>query len=367
MKRIITSLVIIIGSLIGNALFAQTTYYISANGNDASNGTSANSAWKTIEKVNKTKFKTGDNILFNRGDVFKGQLKIASSSGLVYGAYGNGAKPVFTGKKRVAGKWVNTGNNVWRIALGNKKAEITSLFKNDSPLPISRYPDKNQNNGYLNFETHKGTTSITDKQLGGSMNFTGMDIIIRCEKWRLVKSKVTTQNGNTLTFKANTGIKQLYDNFGYFFVNDKRLINRDGEWAYEKSGNLYFKSSADPNNLDIFFAGADTLLSIKNATNVRVKDIELRFAGKLGLQMKNSSGIVIDGVVIKGSGGDGMTFNNTNNTTIQNSTITNTHWSGIRSDIKSNNNIFTGNTIRNIGNECYAKEKVFIGLDCNSS
>ena len=56
-----------------------TKYYISPNGNDANNGTSQTNAWKTIEKVNQIEFKPGDEILFESGKTFEGNLSFDSN------------------------------------------------------------------------------------------------------------------------------------------------------------------------------------------------------------------------------------------------------------------------------------------------
>ncbi|MEI6197922.1 MAG: right-handed parallel beta-helix repeat-containing protein, partial [Verrucomicrobiota bacterium] len=73
-------------------------FYVAENGNDSNLGTSAESAWRTTAKINTAKLKPGDQILFHRGDVFRGQLEIRDSGKpghpIVIGAYGVGAKPV---------------------------------------------------------------------------------------------------------------------------------------------------------------------------------------------------------------------------------------------------------------------------------
>ncbi len=77
------------------------TYYVdSANGNDSYTITQAqnqSTPWKTIDKVNKSTFQPGDNILFKRGQVWREQLTVPSSgtSGnpITFGAYGSGANP----------------------------------------------------------------------------------------------------------------------------------------------------------------------------------------------------------------------------------------------------------------------------------
>ena len=63
---------------------SATDYYFSANGDDAADGLSSSTPWKTIAKCNSifSSLKPGDRILFNRGDTFYGSLKI-SKSGLM--------------------------------------------------------------------------------------------------------------------------------------------------------------------------------------------------------------------------------------------------------------------------------------------
>ncbi len=99
----------------------MTTFYVDAvNGRDSNSGTSPNSAWNSVDYVNEHLFKPGDSILFHRGDIYDTTL-VASSSGtanapITYGAYGNGADPVFTGASDLSNAtWKETspGSNVW--------------------------------------------------------------------------------------------------------------------------------------------------------------------------------------------------------------------------------------------------------------
>src|ERR1017187_7532061 len=97
-KKLITVILLAL-SFTANA----TTYYISASGNDANNGTSTTTSWKTLSKLNSmfSSLKAGDNVLLNRGDVFYGNIivKKSGTSGLpiTIGAYGTGAKPIISG------------------------------------------------------------------------------------------------------------------------------------------------------------------------------------------------------------------------------------------------------------------------------
>ena len=86
-------------------VFTGTDYYVDpTSGNDCYNGTSPSTAWRTIGQVNNSMpiFGPGDRVLFKRGETFTGSSLIirkggTSSNPLVFGAYGIGNKPLFSG------------------------------------------------------------------------------------------------------------------------------------------------------------------------------------------------------------------------------------------------------------------------------
>jgi hypothetical protein len=156
MKKIvivILSIVLIIIFFILNSDVSATTYYISTTGNDASNGLTPSTAWKTMAKVNVTSFKPGDSILFKRGDIWNLFNEnnttglVADNSGkkgsrIVYGAYGTGAKPIITAKHSVPawdtpGIWKRNGD-VWNMTFkpfGPKRLWL-------SGAEAKKHPDK---------------------------------------------------------------------------------------------------------------------------------------------------------------------------------------------------------------------------------
>ena len=80
--------------LAGTPAFAAT-YFVSATGNDAQAGTSAATAWRTVDRVNITPLQAGDQVLFEAAQVFAGSLYVASAGTraqpIVFGSYGDGA------------------------------------------------------------------------------------------------------------------------------------------------------------------------------------------------------------------------------------------------------------------------------------
>jgi parallel beta-helix repeat protein len=94
-----------------------TNYYVSNTGDDSKEGTTTQTAWKTLNKVNNTKFAPGDSILFERGGVWREELKVPSSGApgnpIVFGAYGSGAKPEIDGADVISGM-TSAGSNIWQ-------------------------------------------------------------------------------------------------------------------------------------------------------------------------------------------------------------------------------------------------------------
>ncbi|WP_343247248.1 family 16 glycoside hydrolase [Diplocloster hominis] len=77
-------------------------YYVdSVTGSDDNDGRSEQTPWKSLDKVNNTKFEPGSKILFKCGSAWAGNL-IVSSSGeegklIEYSSYGEGARPLIMG------------------------------------------------------------------------------------------------------------------------------------------------------------------------------------------------------------------------------------------------------------------------------
>jgi polysaccharidase protein len=92
------------------------TYYVdSVNGSDSNSGRSAGSAFRSLDRIESISLQPGDRVLFARGSVFNDQLDVRNSgtaeSPIVFGAYGTGDLPTFSGpNKGISGG--NTSNIV---------------------------------------------------------------------------------------------------------------------------------------------------------------------------------------------------------------------------------------------------------------
>ncbi len=104
---------------------ACTTYYVSVSGSDSNSGCTTSAPWKTIAKVNATTFAAGNQILFQDGGGWTGELHplgSGSSSGqIVISSYGSGAAPVIAGGGAAAAIYL-VNQQYWTI----ENLEITN-------------------------------------------------------------------------------------------------------------------------------------------------------------------------------------------------------------------------------------------------
>lgn len=208
-------------------LSGPTTYYVSATGSDANNGTSSATPWQTLSKVNSISFNGGDSVLFKRGDVFSGRLNCTRSgsagSEIVYSAYGIGVRPIITGFITLS-TWVNNGGGIYASAAPGIKAYAHNLNMDGRPQNIARFP----NTGYITF-TPGSTTSITDPTLTGTPSHVGDSIVVRSSRFTLDHALITNQATTVLTITP-VNYSGVGGN-GYFYFNSPKWLDTLGEWT----------------------------------------------------------------------------------------------------------------------------------------
>src|SRR6185295_13998911 len=97
---------------------SATNYYLSGKGNDLQSGTSALAPWRSLKRLSEALhlLQPGDSILFERGCIFVGELKMSvsgkSGKEIYIGAYGSGSKPIIRGSTKVTG-WTLFHENIW--------------------------------------------------------------------------------------------------------------------------------------------------------------------------------------------------------------------------------------------------------------
>ncbi|MBQ1455057.1 MAG: hypothetical protein IIZ25_04340 [Thermoguttaceae bacterium] len=119
MRNWILPFVFALALLGGAAALHATDYFVdSREGNDSSDGRSADAAWRTIAQVNASSFQPGDRVLFKRGCLWRENLILQSGEEqrpLLYGAYGEGEKPLLLGSTPLnrESDWVKESDSIW--------------------------------------------------------------------------------------------------------------------------------------------------------------------------------------------------------------------------------------------------------------
>lgn len=273
---------------------SATTYYISATGNDANNGTSETSPWKSLNKLNSyfSSLNPGDMVLLNRGNVFYGTITISRSGAaglpITIGAYGTGAMPVITGFTTVS-SWSDLGSNIWEST--NSVSSIAScnvVVISGVNTPMGRYP----NNGYLTYDSVTSNISITSSSLTGSPDWTGAEAVIKKEQYIIDRNQITSQSGSTLNYSGGGVTGQA--GWGFFIQNDARTLDTQNEWYYNPSTKkIRIYSTSQPTG--VLLATLDDLI-----------------------YAVYKSYIVFDGISFTGANTDAFYLGDLSNSTIQN-------------------------------------------------
>lgn len=242
-----------------------TTFYFSASGNDNNAGTSTGAPWRTIAKFNSVfaSKSPGDFFLFNRGDVFYGNLIISRSGSIglpiTIGAYGSGAQPIITGLSDVTG-WTSLGSNKWQTsaAISNQR-QLYNVFVNGVPVQQGRYP----NAGYFTYQAGTQTAKTSGSLPASSTNWTGAVAVIRKNNWIMDNDTILTHAGTTFTHTYHD-LPNNYPGlagYGFFIQSDSRTLDVQNEWYYNPSSRLLMiYSTSSPVNVKV--PTIDTLVTV---------------------------------------------------------------------------------------------------------
>jgi len=337
--------------LLSLSLFVSATdYYIKNGGNDLASGTSDAAAWATIGKVNAAfpSMKPGDRILFQRGNTFYGSILISKSgtagNPITIGAYGTGEKPVITGFTAVTA-WTNEGNGIYSTSL-TSEAQSNMVTINGVQYAMGRWPDLT----YNIFETFETNVSITDADLGATIDWTGAEVAIRKNDYTIDRCRITDHTGNKLVYKNLGTTQNSIANYGYFIQNDIKCLSAFGEWFHDTgSGKFYmYFGSVDPSSRNVRVATLNTML-LNNGSDYIVVD-NLTFTGSISHAITYltyaSNYCTVRNSVISFAGLDGIHFLGEYGS-IDNNTISECNQTGI--NLGGIDGTLTSNTIKNIG------------------
>lgn len=342
-----------------NVTSAKNYYFSSSTGDDSLSPIQASNPmtpWKTLNKLNAffNNINPGDSILFERGEIFNGSINVTKSgtSGapIVFSCYGEGEKPVINGFSTLS-MWVKVDNGIWECSIPGTPATINMLTVNGKVQGIGRYPNLNEpNKGYLTVQSHVGITSITDKSLTTSPSWTGAEVVIRKNRWVIDRNIITKHTGNTIGY-ISASHYEPFDGYGYFIQNHPGTLDQNGEWffdAKEKKMRIYF-GAASPQNVDIKASTVETLVSIKNQSNIHFDNLVFTGSNVNAFLINKTKNITIKNCSILFSGTNGITGYDVDFLQFKNSLIANTNNDALYFPINCSNSLFSNNIINNTG------------------
>lgn len=269
--------------------YGVVDYFVdSVAGNDSNNGTSVNTPWKTISKLNSSginNLQPGSRVFFKRGGVYRGtgaaDLNWEATLGtwksgtatrpIEYRAYGQGNAPIISGSVDVGGSgWSTYSGNIYVKNIG-ANLPVKYLFIGEQAQTMARTPNKvNGNTTWFTTDAQVGLSdgfSITDSELPTPTqnNLVGAKVIKRYTNFNYAYGTITSHvlSGSTKKIDVSApGADQSYDGnsiypgagWGYLIEGDLELLDQPGEWYYNPSnGNLYLwaSSGVNPNQISV--------------------------------------------------------------------------------------------------------------------
>lgn len=238
-----------------SATLYAVDYYISNNGNDANNGTTPSTPWKTLSKLSQElggpngtwgTISNGDRIFFNRGDVFVGTIAFSAynNNGIVFDAYGTGAKPIIKGSEPCT-NWTNHSGNIWKMSM-NKRVHF--LYVNGNLATLAKIP----NSDFWLTTATSNTSLQANEILTAGVNLVGSNACIREFDWRLNRKIVTSHTANSVSWAvALDGVPKINSNV--YFDNKYEFIDVPWEWYWDSAANVLYlmTDGTNPNSHEI--------------------------------------------------------------------------------------------------------------------
>ena len=147
-------------------------YYVSEKTvNDAADGRTPATAWRTMGRLNREKIAPGAFVLFERGGLYRGTVQ--ARAGVTYTAYGEGRKPCIYGSPENGAdpvKWERTDNpRVWAYSIGTR--DVGTLVFNDGETNAVKIVIRTDKNTKAKFNKYTGRPFNSYRDLDVDLHF----------------------------------------------------------------------------------------------------------------------------------------------------------------------------------------------------
>ena len=274
----------------------------------------------------------GDSILFERGSVFFGELKISASGQpnkeIYVGAYGSGINPVVSGSVEI-NNWTPFKGNIWVTDCAACTTEPGNLFIDGKFQTLGRYP----NQGYMPFSCPSSCKlNLTDHHLLFQDGYwDGSEIVVKSSRWTLDNLPVYNYGNKTFYFLSPSSYP-LPNGNGYFIQRHLGTLDKPGEWYFDKNSRkifLYCKDGDKPSSHTIEVSISDVGLSLFNSNFITVENMVFKYQRTVGALVKFANNILLNNCQVEYSGSNGLEVFSCQNPTIKNCKIENSNNNGV--------------------------------------
>jgi hypothetical protein len=336
----------------------SATYYVSIeSGNDGGNGLSPSNAWKTIAKVNRSRFNPGDRILFKCGETWRERLTVSSSGSstapITYGSYKTGPKPEINGSV-VVKSWLREnvpGKTLYSASQdtdGQALSRPDQVFRNDNRLVPSTKAIADMGNNQWKWENQKLYVNIGGDPSGSLVEASSSAryscIVVGAKKF-ITLENITIQKANQDGLLITNGSSHI--NLSHMTASNNYWagINVWDESAKQPSGSVEGSSIEGNGGNGIHFSNVQQWKISNNEVhgNCRLKESpNHQHTAGIKLNGLNSIGNIVEHNTVSGSArgcGIWLDFCGRNNIIRYNNVFDN-YSAGIMNEITSGTRIY---------------------------
>jgi hypothetical protein len=221
---------------------ASPVYYVdSAGGSDTNAGTSISKPWKTLTKVNSTRFAPGDSVYFKRGSTWSGELDIRDSGvqgmPITFADYGSGARPTISnpgvGSRviKIFGSWVtvqgflvrDSGDAAVEIETGANHNVIQNIEATNAGQGVSI---SGQYNLLTNNYAHDLTMIVNTP--GGNDDYGALGFLIMNSDNEVSYNRCINCRAASYDYGYDGGVVEIYSNGDNSYIHHNYGSGSDG-------------------------------------------------------------------------------------------------------------------------------------------
>ncbi len=333
-------------------------YYVSNNGDDNANGTTAGTAWETLDKLsqefNSNNIPAGSIIGLEGGSVFNEDpidtyaRSGSSGSEIIITRYSTGDNPIIKGTRELSGTWTEEtglGSNIWSFTDATIAVDVRNLYIDGTRQEMGKTTPS-----YFTKKETDAQSRFYDDNLGGTNDdWNGSEIVLRSSQWTedtltvsdyyAVSDEPNYGNFNTATNASYAMRSSATTTHKYLLQNHWRTLlaansPSQGEWAYDSTTDkIYIYSTSNPSTLGtIEISIEETLVDVSDSNYIKFNNVDFQKNNSRSILAIDSSYIEVDSCNfndgVRGIDFWGDTTNQTGNI-VTNSSFTNLISSGV--------------------------------------